>query len=194
MAAGWQLGSVTGMPAGVNSTGTSAEPDRRAPEEDGRAEPAADGLDNALPRALWQAQHAVEQAWDAALAPLGMTTTLAGTLAFLGEGPGQSAADIARRARVTPQSVAKALARLERLGLVSRAAHPVHGRIQRLYLTERGEAMLAATAEVTASMEARLRDALAEPARAQLLAALTTLRERANALLPGEATEATGDS
>ncbi|HEY6422674.1 MAG TPA: MarR family winged helix-turn-helix transcriptional regulator [Pseudonocardiaceae bacterium] len=82
----------------------------------------------------------------ASCARLGMTTTLAGALAFLGQQPGQSAADLARRARVTPQSAAKALNRLEQLGPVSRDPHPIHGRIQQVYLTEEGAAMLASAA------------------------------------------------
>src|SRR4051812_11844642 len=102
----------------------------------------ADGLANPeglVSRALWQTQHAVEQAFDDVLATLGMTTTLAGTLAFLAQQPGQSAADLARRARVAPQSVAKATARLAQLGLVRRELHPVHGRVVQLYLTDAGE-------------------------------------------------------
>src|SRR5579883_420563 len=106
---------------------------------------AVDGLANPeglISRALWQAQHAVEQACDSALAPLGMTTTLVGTLSFLAQQPGQSTADVARLARVAPQSVAKAVTRLDQLGLIRRQAHPVHGRIVQLYLTAAGQKVL----------------------------------------------------
>jgi DNA-binding MarR family transcriptional regulator len=135
-----------------------------------------------LSRVLWQTQHAVEQACDNALATLGMTTTLVGTLAFLAQQPGQSAADLARRARVAPQSTAKAIARLEQLGLLRRESHPVHGRIVQLYLTDAGQAMLSAATSVLAQVEQDLCIGLDDRARARLLDQLHRLRQRAQHL------------
>lgn len=144
---------------------------------DGLANP--DGL---VSRALWQAQHAVEQAFDDALASLGMTTTLAGALAFLAQEPGQSAADLARRARVAPQSTAKAVARLEQLGMVRREAHPVHGRIMRLYPTDTGQDVLTAATTIIGQVERDLCVDLDTRARSRLLDQLEQLRQRAEHL------------
>jgi len=144
-----------------------------------------DGLANPeglVSRALWQTQHAVEQACDDALASLGMTTTLAGTLAFLAQRPGQSAADLARRARVAPQSVAKAVARLDQLGMVRRESHPVHGRIVRLYLTDTGRDTLEAATAVIGQVEQDLCGGFDARARGRLVDQLQRLRERAEQL------------
>jgi DNA-binding MarR family transcriptional regulator len=144
---------------------------------DGLANP--DGL---VSRALWQTQHAVERAFDDALAALGMTTTLAGTLAFLAQEPGQSVADLARRARVSPQSVAKAVARLEQLGMLRKQRHPVHGRIVQLYPTDAGLGVHEAATAVIRRVERDLTAGLDDRARARLLDQLRALRRHAEHL------------
>jgi len=57
--------------------------------------------------------------------------------------PGQSNADLARVALLTPQTVSVIIANLERIGAVERRAHAVHGRIQHLDLSASGRALLA---------------------------------------------------
>lgn len=132
-----------------------------------------------ISRALWQAQHAVEQACDSALASLGMTTTLVGALTFLAQEPGQSTADLARLSRVAPQSVAKAVTRLDQLGLIRRQAHPVHGRIVQLYLTTAGRKLLANATVILRQFEDDLCGGLDDRGRRDLLTQLNRLRERA---------------
>ena len=62
----------------------------------------------------------------------------AAALGFLEEMPGLSGARLARLATVTPQTMNQILAGLERDGLVRRKPDPEHGRILRVFLTERG--------------------------------------------------------
>ena len=86
-------------------------------------------LDDAVAYLLWKAQLTTEKALEGALRPLDLTPSQFGALMFLElEGP-LSAADLARRLEIRPQSVAAGLTGLERRGLVSRTAHPRHGRV-----------------------------------------------------------------
>jgi DNA-binding MarR family transcriptional regulator len=86
-------------------------------------------LEDAVAYLLWQAQLTTEKALVSALRPLELTPSQFGALMFLElEGP-LSAAELARRLEIRPQSVAAGLAGLEQRGLVSRTAHPQHGRV-----------------------------------------------------------------
>jgi DNA-binding MarR family transcriptional regulator len=136
-----------------------------------------------ISRALWQAQHAIEQAFDALLGPLGLSTTLAGTLTFLAEAPGSSTADLARRAGVTAQSMAYATGRLEELGLIVRTPHPVHGRIMQLDFTPSGRQALDRASAVITRAEDQLIHDLSNTARQDLLDHLAAFQERAEHLV-----------
>jgi DNA-binding MarR family transcriptional regulator len=136
----------------------------------------------ALARALWQAQHVVEQVFDAALEPLRLSTSLVGTMAFVAAEPGLSAADLARQARVKPQSAAHLITRLEAMGLLTRTPHPVHGRVLRLYLTDEGRDLLDRASTVNRRTGERVFGDLAEQERTALLDQLTAVHSRAAAL------------
>ena len=138
--------------------------------------------DASVSRALWQAHHVVEQALDDALAPLGMSTSLVGTMGFIAEHPGLSAADLARLARVKPQSVAHVIGRLAELDLITRSPHPVHGRVIRLHLTDLGWRTLDRAAAVAAEIEGQLTAGLSDDTRRHLLITLDHLRETAEQL------------
>jgi DNA-binding MarR family transcriptional regulator len=153
----------------------------RRPGETGLANP--DGL---IARALWQAHHLVERALDSALAPLGLSTTLVGTMAFVAQEPGLSTADLARYARVKPQSAAHAVNRLAELGLIDRSPHPVHGRVVQLYLTDRGRTELIRASEVAGATERELTSGLSESARRDLLRQLDQLRAKAERFTTGD--------
>ncbi len=135
-----------------------------------------------ISRVLWQAQHAIEQAFDALLEPLGLTAALAGTLTFLAEAPGSSAADLARGAGVTAQSMAYVTGRLEQLGLIVRSPHPVHGRIMQLNFTPYGRQALAQASAIIARAEEQLLNDLPSTARQDFLDQLAIVRERAEHL------------
>jgi DNA-binding MarR family transcriptional regulator len=90
---------------------------------------------------LNRAYSAIEAAFEAALAPLGLSPEQWDILRRLREYPGASGADIARREKVTPQAVATMLQRLEKLDLITRRSSQ-RGRVIEAYLTVQGESLL----------------------------------------------------
>ncbi|MNR44128.1 hypothetical protein D3C85_1628330 [compost metagenome] len=58
------------------------------------------------------------------------------------------------------------LVTLERAGLLTRTAHPEHGRVQKTELTEAGSKVLSAASKIVADVEARLHKA-ADPVQPQ---------------------------
>ncbi len=85
---------------------------------------------------------------------------------------GQSNAQLARRALITPQSMIRVVAELERKRLIAREPDPDHGRALRTALTVDGEAMLAACDEVVDALEQRMLARLNTRRRERLLADL----------------------
>lgn len=135
-----------------------------------------------LSRTLWQAHHVVDQAVDDALAALDLSTSLVGTMTFIAQEPGLSAADLARLAKITPQSAAHTVNRLVQLDLITRSPHPVHGRVLRLHLTDRGHHTLAEASTVAGDVERRLTEGMSRMSRQHLLDSLNHLREVAERL------------
>lgn len=146
------------------------------------------GLDHVISHALWRAHHAVERALDDELKSVELTTSLVGALAFLAQDPGQSTADLARHAGVKPQSAARAVTRLEQLGLLTRGPHPVYRRVVRLHLTDKGHQTLTRAAAIAGRVEDELTEELDDRARHELLDNLALLRHRAEEHLGGHDT------
>jgi DNA-binding MarR family transcriptional regulator len=84
------------------------------------------------------AQAALHAEMAHALQAHGATLAQYAVLAALAEEPGQSNADLARRAFITPQSMNENLRELERRAWIVRRQHPGHGRIQQAELTDSG--------------------------------------------------------
>lgn len=119
---------------------------------------------------LKRAQQASRAAADEQLAALGLTAPQYLTLALIEENPGMSSAELARQAFVTPQTMNAIVLGLESRGLLSRSAHPVHGRILESRLTRSGRTLLERGRKVMVAVNER--------ATAPLSAAeLRTLRE-----------------
>ncbi len=131
---------------------------------------------------IWKAQRAIERAVDAWLVPLGMSSAVFRVLRLLHFGPGQSAADLARRLGFAPQSVAAAIQRAEQTRLVERRPHPVHGRVRQLFLTDAGGGAYARAASVIRALEQGLADDLSPAARRLLRRQLISVASRAQAL------------
>lgn len=85
----------------------------------------------------------VRREMRARLAPLNLSVQEYTALSVLRSRPGLSNAQLARRSLVTPQSMIEILAKLERRGLVKRAADPAHARILRALLTTKAIKLLA---------------------------------------------------
>lgn len=119
------------------------------------------GVDGYLAYLLRQAAGAARLATERVLADLGVTPPQFMVLTMLEAYPGVSGADIARLAQLTPQTVNLIIRNLERAGAVERAAHPVHGRVLQLSLSESGRALLAACKQQAGGVNAALAEGLA---------------------------------
>ena len=120
---------------------------------------AADRPPDSAAMALVLAGRAVEDLLTGRLAPLGLSLRLLGTLGHLARDEGLSYTDLARRARVTPQSVHATVARLVELGAVEPAG-PGRGRRAGLRVTGEGRRLLAAGQDAVAALDAELAAAL----------------------------------
>lgn len=106
-------------------------------------EPSIELIDNLL----WH----LKQAWyfsltkiNEAVSEHGVSTAQIGMLRQLASEPGLSGAELARRLLISPQGVQLALKSLESRGLVERRPDPAHGRILRVYLTDKGRKVTSA--------------------------------------------------
>ena len=109
---------------------------------------------------LWQTAHLVGRRMTVALEPFDLTPAQFGALVHTGREPGVSAAELARRVNLTPQSVQTALRPLLERKWLQRRPHPVHRRVLGNFLTPEG---LAGTERASAAVT---------EADAQLVAAL----------------------
>ena len=120
------------------------------------------GVDGHSGYLLRQAWYAFRNALDAALREEGLSGAQYAVLSVLARDPGMSGADLARVCNTTPQAMNGVLGTLDRDALVARRAHPTHGRILQVFLTEEGRRRLdRATPRVRAvekSVEAGLTD------------------------------------
>lgn len=103
---------------------------------------------------LRQAAAAQRLAEERLLADLGITPPQMAVLQLLGAQPGLLAADIARRAKLTPQTISLIVANLRRAGLVREEEGTLRARP--LALTEQGETVLRRGRERVEAASARL--------------------------------------
>lgn len=118
-------------------------------------------VESSVGYALKQAAAALRGAMDTALRPLGLTVPQYACLELLGSSPGLSAAELARGAFVTRQSMHAVLTGLEQRGLLARPPAAPRGRALPTQLTERGVAVLDEASRAVARVEQRMVGALA---------------------------------
>jgi DNA-binding MarR family transcriptional regulator len=118
---------------------------------------------------LRQAAGAHRLAEERLIADLGVTPPQLAAMTQIGANPGILAADLARRARLTPQTVSLIIANLRRTGLVREelGATPALSRARPLALTSQGESVL------------RMGRERVEAASLRLIAGMRPKRERA---------------
>jgi DNA-binding MarR family transcriptional regulator len=133
--------------------------------------------------ALVVAGRAMEDLVAARLEPLGLSLRLFGVLGHLTRDEGLSYTELARRARVTPQSVHATVSRLVDLGAVEPAG-PGRGRRAGLRVTDRGRRLLADGRRAVDALDAELAAALDRSGGALDLPALLTVLALAGRL-PG---------
>lgn len=105
---------------------------------------------------LRQAAGAYRHRMERALADLDVTPPQFAVMTMLKAYPGQSSADVARLALLTPQTVSVIIANLERAGSIQRQRHRVHGRILQIELSEEGLALLEQSRERVHALEREL--------------------------------------
>ena len=113
-------------------------------------------------------QVALRSAMDRALLSEDLTTPQYAVLSALQKAPGLSNAELARRSFVTPQTMIRIVASLEDKGLVTRVAHPSHGRILEASLTAAGEKTVNACHQRVKRVENRMEGDLSETERRTL--------------------------
>lgn len=133
-----------------------------------------------------QAQHALRTAMDRALAQSSLTTPQYAALTHLETTPDITAAELARRTFVTPQTMQRLLEGLEAAELVARTPHPQSRRAACVALTPKGRRRVASCHARVEAVEAQMLSALS-PAESRRLAGLlrtciTSLRPDAEPL------------
>jgi DNA-binding MarR family transcriptional regulator len=131
--------------------------------------------DSASPTLLYlvgRVDRVVRRSIDEVVRARGLSVNQYTTLSVLARRSGLSNAQLARRALVSPQSMNEVLLTLEQRGLVSRRAHPDHGRILQARLTPKGRRVLAACDAEVNDVEARMVKDLTSEEQAALRAAL----------------------
>lgn len=109
---------------------------------------------------LMRAQRNCRTAMDAALQAHALSTAQYGVLRRLGDDPGLSGAELARRLHVTAQTMNRLVAALEEAGLIERFPDAAGGRTLRARLTVAGSSAVAAARRTIEAVEARMLDGL----------------------------------
>ncbi|MEJ6549667.1 MarR family transcriptional regulator [Corynebacterium sp. USCH3] len=145
----------------------------------------AEDLDARVGSHIKQAEQAMMAAKTDALRPLGLTVPQYAVLMSLHYVPGQSSAQLARVAAVTPPTMGTILDRLEKRGLIEHTPSAIHRRVLVTTLPQDGAELVLQADDRARGIEERLGRAFSDPERRQLRALL----QRATSTLRGEAPE-----
>ncbi|MDO5093962.1 MAG: MarR family transcriptional regulator [Propionibacteriaceae bacterium] len=133
-----------------------------------------------------QAEQALIAAKSEALRPFDLTAAQYAAMMALYYAPGQSSAQLARTAAVTPQTMMTILSKLEHKRLIERSPSKEHRKVLVTVLTSAGEALLLRADKHARAVEERLADALTAEEHRQ---ARNLLRKIAAALRGNSAVE-----
>lgn len=98
----------------------------------------------------------VREQTESGLGELGLSLRHLSALGHLGRQPGLSYSELARRARITVQSMQATLGQLEDLRAIERRTPPGRGRTAQLHLTPAGQDLLARAQDVLRTADHRL--------------------------------------
>jgi DNA-binding MarR family transcriptional regulator len=155
---------------------TNATPARDAATANAR-DAAQGALDDRLGFWLRLAQMAAFDAFNQALAPLGLTPGRLGALLLIEASTTMRQTDLAETLRVKPPNMAVLLGGLEQEGLIRRVEDARNRRANVLRLTPGGRALLRRAREREATLEAELSAGLDAKERAVLIKALRRIAE-----------------
>jgi DNA-binding MarR family transcriptional regulator len=125
-------------------------------------------LDQSVGYVLKQVQAALHAAMDGVLRPLDLTVAQYACLELLGQDPGLSNSELARRAFVTRQSMNLVLRRLQERGLLTRPDHAAHGRELPTKLTRTGQTTLRKASVAVRAVEQQLFSPLSQARQRRL--------------------------
>jgi DNA-binding MarR family transcriptional regulator len=125
-------------------------------------------LNQSVGYVLKQVQAALHTAMDGVLRPLGLTVAQYACLELLGQHPGLSNSELARRAFVTRQSMNLVLRGLQERGLLTRPDHPAHGRELPTKLTRTGRTTLHKASTAVRAVEQQLFSPLSQTQQRRL--------------------------
>ncbi|QKW33020.1 MarR family transcriptional regulator [Actinomadura sp. NAK00032] len=121
---------------------------------------------------LKQVHAAMRAAMDEALRPLDLSVPQYACLELLGQTPGLSNSELARRAFVTRQSMNLVLRRLQERGLLTRPEQAPHGRALPTELSRDGQAILHEASVAVRAVEKQLFSPLSREQQLRLREAL----------------------
>lgn len=119
-------------------------------------------FDQRLGSHLKRVEQELQTVKSAAVKPAGLTVPQYAALFVLDEQPGISAAELARRCAVTPQTMTTILRNLESAGMIERTPHPLHRHVIETRPTTLGRKSLDQADERAAGVERRLAAAFSE--------------------------------
>lgn len=140
------------------------------------AEPGVTASGPSLLYAVKQVELAVRARLDDLLRSTGVTVPQWTALTVLARREGQTGAELARNAFVSPQAMGDLLAALERGHWITRTPDPTHGRRVLIGLSDEGRALLARVEPGAADVEERMLTGLASDERAALRTLLNRCR------------------
>ncbi|MFG1711280.1 MarR family winged helix-turn-helix transcriptional regulator [Nonomuraea sp. M3C6] len=121
-----------------------------------------------------RAEQTTQAAKEQVLRDHGITPAQQSAMAILSDHDGITAAELARKCAVTPQTMNSTLGRLEKRGLVERRPHPMHGILIEVRLTAAGRELF----DCADAYVAELDTALTAEMSAEELTELKRLLER----------------
>lgn len=125
---------------------------------------------------LMSTANAIREAYDARLAPLGLTLSLASLLAYVADFGPVSQTRAAEHLEQGRAATGAQVDRLQELGLVERRPHPDDRRVWLLSITHAGRSLAATVANHDAVLRAELRAGISRSERQQLAALLLRLQ------------------
>ena len=133
-----------------------------------------------------RAEQTTQAAKELVLRDYGITPAQQNALAILSDHDGISAAELARKSAVTPQTMNSTLGRLEKRGLIERAPHPLHGTLIEIRLTPVGRDLFNRADAKVAELDAALAGALTPAQLDALRKLLSKVTETAIAITMGD--------
>lgn len=131
------------------------------------------------------AAQAIRDAYDARLAPLGLTLSLASLLAYVADFGPVSQTRAAEHLGQGRASTGVQVDRLQRLGYIERRPDPDDRRVWMVAITDAGREMAGRVAEVDRVLRAELRSGISRAERQQLAAVLVRLQRNLSAAIHG---------